>query len=281
MSTKDKICLLYDGADNMYAKEATQVKIRFRPSSKNFEKYIELNQDKHIYIEFNPDYFSDIKRLQNVLQFDNWTLQIPFDMIVDKSRKVDKIKFNAIKDCCNRYMFTDLVGNWEVLAFILTLNPSEVYITNMLGFHLPQVKKICDKAGAGVRIITNLAQSAWDESSSLTKFFVRPEDLEVYAPFVSGFEFSGPNNYQEVCYRAYTRGYWYGNLREIIIGLDEDLDSRRLPAQYGEYRLNCKKRCMTGGKCTLCKTMKGFSEELEKINMGVIPPVKLARREDK
>ena len=49
MDYRDKLCVLYDGEDNEYAAEARQVKIIFHPESKNLEKYIEQNQDKHIY----------------------------------------------------------------------------------------------------------------------------------------------------------------------------------------------------------------------------------------
>lgn len=274
MDKKEKLCVLYDGTDNMYQAEASQVKIIYHEESKNFEKYIEQNIDKQIYVELKPKDFtkSALHRLQEIKCFDNWTLQIPVSMILDDKKKVDDIKFVAIKDCCNRYMFIDLIGNWEVLQFILSLKPSEVYITNILGFCLQDVQKECKDVG--IRLIPNMAQTAWDNSPELTKFFIRPEDIEVYAPYVSGFDFVGDNAIQEVCYKVYSRGYWYGNLRELIIGFEEDLDSRRLPPQYGEYRLNCKKRCITGSRCHLCRAMKEFTETMEKTQTEIIPPAK-------
>lgn len=277
MNTQDKLCILYDGADNAYEAEAKQVKIIFHQKSKNFEKYIEQNQDKHIYIELKlEDYNIDTaRRFQTIKQFNNWTLQIPVEMILTKDKKVDELKFTAIKDCCNKYMFTDLIGNWEILQFILSLKPSEVYVTNILGFYLPDVSSICGKAGAGVRVIANVAQSSWDDSPALTKFFIRPEDVAVYAPFVSGFDFVGSNNVQEVCYKVYSRGYWYGNLKELIIGFNEDLDSRQLPPSYGQYRLGCKKRCITGSSCHLCKTISDLAIVLDKAGMQVVPPTKI------
>ena len=68
---KQKLCTLYDGGENMFAREAAQVKIIFRPESKNFEKYIEQNQDKTIYIELRPDDFKHIARLVNVKEFES------------------------------------------------------------------------------------------------------------------------------------------------------------------------------------------------------------------
>ncbi|HAH17783.1 MAG TPA: hypothetical protein DCL29_02010 [Eubacterium sp.] len=266
MEIKEKICLLYDGADSDFVHDAHQIHIIYHAESKNLEKFIETNQEKQIYLEIHFDDFNEeaLKRIRELKQFDNWTLQLPVDMILDDKRLVDDIKFNAIKDSCNKYMFTDLVGNWEVLQFILALNPSEVRITNMLGFYLPDVKKVC--GDVGIRVIANQAQSAWESSPALTKFFIRPEDVTVYYPYVSGFDFVGDMVIQDVCFKAYNRGYWFGDLKELIIGFNESLDSRRLPPDYGRYRLMCKKRCITGSDCHLCKAMRSFAEHLEKVD---------------
>ena len=268
---KDILCVLYDGADSLYAKEAKQVKIVFRPESENLEKYIETNQEKQIYMLLKPEYFTleNMKRIESLKKFENWTLILPVELILDAKKKLDMVKFNAIKDCCNKYMFTDMIGNWEVLQFILSLEPSEVYLTNMLGFCIPDAKKVC--GSTGIRLVANMAQTAWDSSPDLTKFFIRPEDVDVYTPYISGIEFVGDAPIQEVCYKVYNRGYWYGDLCELIIGFDDHVDSRTLPPQFGEYRLKCKKRCITGSKCTLCNSMKVFSEKLKEANLRIIP----------
>lgn len=271
---KDKLCFLYDGADSDYVAEAHQIKIIFHAESKNFEKFIEQYPNKTIYIEFKEDNFTEdnLRRLQNIKCFDNWVLQIPVNMILNKQKKVDNVRFQAIKDCCNRFMFLDLIGNWEILQFIKTLEPCEVYITNLLGFNIEKVQKAI--GNIGIRVVCNMAQSSWADSDSMTKFFIRPEDTDVYEPLVAGFDFIGTPAIQNVCYKVYTRGYWYGNLNELIIGFNDSVDNRRLPRQFGEYRLKCEKRCIRGAKCQLCQKMKRFSENLEKTETVVIPKVK-------
>ena len=279
----EKLCVLYDGQDNQFAKEASQIKIIFHSESKNLEEYIKINQEKNIYMVLNPESYTldNLKRIKNLKEYTNWTLLFPVSMILDKNKKVDDIKFNALKDCCNSYIFTDLIGNWEVLQFVISLQPKEVYITNILGFFIPDVKKVCDAAGGiGIRVIANSAQSAWEGSLSLTKFFIRPEDVDVYAPYLSGIEFIGDNTIQEVCYETYKRGYWFGDIGEIIIGFNDVMDSRRLPPKYGEYRLKCKKRCVTGSQCHLCKAMKEFTKQMEKTKTMVVPPSRMKHKEE-
>ena len=274
MESKDKICLLYDGSDSVFVKNACQIHIIYHEESKNFEKFVKANQEKQLYIELKEFSASALKRLRSLKEFTNWTLQLPLDMILKEDRTIDLIKFNGIKDCCNKYMFTDRIGNWEVLQFMFLLHPSEVYITNMLGFCLEDVKKVCDKQDVGIRVIANLTQSAWENSPNLTKFFIRPEDLDVYTPYVTGFDFIGDSAIQDVCFKVYSRGYWYGDLKELIIGFNESLDSRMLPQQYGEYRMNCKKRCVQGSRCHLCYSMKMFAHQLKEVNSQIIPKIK-------
>lgn len=272
------LCMYYNNP-NMDILKAQQVKIDFRPEDNTLEKFIEINADKYIYIVVDrEDMFSNrehLERLRKLKKFNNWTLQIPLKTIAEGD-KVNEIKFKAIKDCCNKFMFTDLIGNWEVLQFMINLQPSEVYITNILGFCLDQVSIVCKRAGMRVRVYCNLAQSAWDGGPAIKKFFIRPEDIRFYEPFVDGgFEFKTPTAIaQEVVYAAYERGYWFGNLSEIIIGLDTSLDSRRLPTTFGVIRAECHKRCITGSSCSTCRTMEQFAELMEKTDTQIIPESK-------
>ena len=286
MQDNTKLCLKYNNP-NMDITKAKQILIgEDRLDDETLEDFIKTNSDKHIYIEVKEhDLVKNInymKKLQELKQYDNWTLQIPVRQIIkvdEVGPVIDAVKFNAIKDCCNRFMFSDKIGNWEVLQFILSLEPIEVYITDMLGFCLPDVKKVCKDVG--IRIYANWAQSAWDNSPDILKFYVRPEDLDVYNKFVSGIEFVGDTVIQEVMFNTYSRGYWYGDLAEIIIGLNTHIDSRRLPHEFGAYRVGCRKRCICGSHCGVCRAMQKFVERMEKTSTMITPKVKIKEELEK
>ena len=272
------LCIYYNNP-NMDISKAQQIKIDYRAEDETLEQFVKENADKHIYIVLDKDsVFIDavcLNRLRALKEFKNWTLQIPLKTIADGD-EVNQVKFNAIKECCNHFMFTDLIGNWDVLQFIISLQPSEVYLTNILGFCLDQAAIVCKRAGMRIRVYCNLAQSSWDGMPAIKKFFIRPEDLRYYEQYVDGgFEFKTPTSIaQEVVYNAYERGYWYGNLSEIIIGLDTSLDSRRLPTTFGVIRSECHKRCITGSSCSTCRTMEQFAELMEKTDTQIIPDSK-------
>lgn len=277
------LCISFTKPDMISAEAAPQVRIHAdRLDDSSLEKYLDTNSEKHIYIDTSDECLTKniehMRKLQELKKYDNWTLQIPVKEIIKQDKTgpiVDRTKFQAIKDCCNSYMFTDLIGQWEVLQFIISLEPSEVYITNILGFCIPDVENELKNHKIGIRVYANWAQSAWDNGPGLTKFFIRPEDVDCYAEHCSGIEFMGDANIQEVMFDVYARGYWYGDLAEIIIGLDEHVDSRRLPHEFGEWRLGCKKRCICGKKCNLCMVMKGFSERLQTTETVITPKVKM------
>ena len=273
------LCIKYCAPDMKYIDEASQIRIDYRPKDETLEKFIEIHPNQIIYINIGElKLFEDgetLRRFQALRQYPNWVLQLPIELISDRQLDlIDNIKFEALKDCCNKYMFTDVIGNWEVLQYVLTLKPCEVYITNMLGFCLDKVKIECDIYGVGIRLIANVAQAAWNGIPNLQKFFIRPEDVEEYEKYTSGIEFQGDATIQQVMYEVYRRGYWYGNLNEIIIGFGEELDSRRLPREFGEWRLKCGKRCITGGTCHLCRAMREFAERLDKTDTVIIPKAK-------
>ena len=263
--TNRNLCLYYCGPGMKHIKDVEQIKIDFRPEDDTLEEFIKRNEQKTIYIQCDEplEYYNIFQDLKH---YNNWVLQFPVKYIIKEERGqvvVDSIKFAALVDCCNRYMFTDLIGQWEVLQFVLSLKPCEVYITNILCFSIDRLKKVC--GDVGIRMYANWAQAAWDGIPAIKKFFIRPEDASLYR---SGgdvsIEFKGDEKIQDLMYEVYDRGYWYGDLSEIIIGLDDSLDDRRVPRDFGWLRLNCDKMCVSGRDCDVCHAFKKFAETLEK-----------------
>jgi hypothetical protein len=105
------LCIYYCAPDMQYINEAPQIHIKYRPSDETLEEFIQRHKDQTIYIEIEKDYnlFRDrdsLKRFIELKQFDNWVLQIPIELITkhEYSEIIDNTKFEAIKDCCNKYI---------------------------------------------------------------------------------------------------------------------------------------------------------------------------------
>jgi len=63
---------------------------------------------------------------------------------------------------------------------------------------------------------------------SLKKFFIRPEDFELYSNYVDVFKFTASSaNEINLLYEIYTKDKkWFGKLSEIIKNYTSDEDSR-------------------------------------------------------
>ena len=167
------------------------------------------------------------------------------------------------------YFFVEPCGTMDELTGQIRAKVSNVYVTNELGFYLPEIAPLCKSSNVKVRVIPNLAQSSTDlAEDDFTKFFIRPEDLYLYEDLIDVVEFYTPEDRldaQNVINEVYKEGKWQGNLALIIYGIEPINNSAIMPL-FGETRLKCKKKCCFQ-KCNICATIKSISKELDKKNI--------------
>ena len=156
-------------------------------------------------------------------------------------------------------------ASWDQLHYLLSLGISQVRVTGEICFDMIKLAAVVHAASAKLRICPNLAQGA-SHTPSLKKFFIRPEDIPLYSPFVDIFEFA-PSDTEDTYFNIYKNKKWFGKLNEIIFDLDNDIDNRFLTTHFGEYRLKCGKRCFKGSSCNLCNSAYSLSSIL-----GGVPP---------
>lgn len=162
------------------------------------------------------------------------------------------------------FFFQTCVGNWDVLQGLLSFGVTDMYIVEALGFELDKVSSVLKASNVQVRVFPNVAQSGHPAYHSLYSFFIRPEDVPVYEEYVDVFEFYGPENKQDIFYNIYAKDKkWYGNLNEMIVGFEEDLDSRFIIPIFGAKRVKCGKKCFKGSACKICMRIQSASETLK------------------
>ena len=150
----------------------------------------------------------------------------------------------------------------QVYTFI-KLGVSDVYITETLGFSLGEIGKFVKEQGIKVRVLPNVAQSTLGSLSELPhecRFFIRPEDVDVYEPYVDVFELFGNEDKLSVTYEIYKEKKWKGFINHVVKGMN-DLFSLDAEMPFGEYRLNCKQRCYQCNLCTRQKEINNIMDE--------------------
>lgn len=190
---------------------------------------------------------------------------VRFQNGIPKLETLDNFKLHNIK-----YFFYQFCSNWDSLNGLVSLGASDVYITEELGFDLKDVSAFCKPRRVKVRVFPNIAQNGGNGLSNyipdMVKFFIRPEDTEIYEPYVDVFEIWGESRIS-VLYEIYKNKQWMGNIQDIIVNFQDDVPNTSIMDHFAQVRTGCRKNCLKGKQCTVCKTIKEISIGLNKAGL--------------
>jgi len=86
--------------------------------------------------------------------------------------------------------------------------------------------------------------------------FIRPEDVPLYEGWCDGMKLATRTNFNPLAVvSAYFSGQWHGNLLDLTepahsaVLLPGILSNRKIPRDYAEKRLGCRRDCRTCGYC--------------------------------
>lgn len=193
---------------------------------------------------------------------------LDFKLKFEKYNKTMEDMFEELKKEEIPFFFQTHATSLDIFHGLMELGVSDIYIVEELGFSLSKLGQIASAKGISIRVYADICQSSWEGADPLKSFFIRPEDVPAYEPYVDVIEFYTKDfSRAEVLYRAYAQDKkWFGDLKYLITGLDVEVDSRRILPIFGEIRTKCEKRCMKGGDCSICSRIVDVSKILEEKN---------------
>lgn len=163
-----------------------------------------------------------------------------------------------INECLKRhikYYWNYPVSTYYDLEGVLYCGVSQVQLAAPLTFDLERVTEIIPEE-VKIRVVANMAYEYYlPHRDGIEGFFIRPEDVELYEPYIDIIEFMTSNLEQErQLFTIYTVDKkWPGNLRFIINNLDVDVDNRGLNGtNFAEERLVCGQKCKRNFSCNFC-----------------------------
>lgn len=258
-----------------YENDIDELTVRFRRKDTTLVEFLLLHQHQRINILIDDE--DDFIESNSIKLFDAIVIEHPeIDFAIKlrdyKSGRVKEI-VEIIKDRVikHKFFFEAFVKDWDTLFGYIELQPSDIYIVENLGFELGSVAEILHDANIRVRVFPNVGQSAWKGTPALKKFFIRPEDVYIYEPYVDVMEFFGRENSIETMYKIYAIDKkWFGKLNELISDFgDNEIDSRFILPQFASRRVNCGKRCYKGRPCRTCDAIEGLAAVLEANNLMI------------
>jgi len=126
-----------------------------------------------------------------------------------------------------------------------------VRLAEPLFFQMDEVKLF----NIPVRVIPNIAfTDTFPHPDGVCGTWIRPEDVDTYAPYVETIEFEDCDNRKEqALYRLYAeQKNWPGNLSMIITNLEYPAVNRMILPDVARSRLNCGQKCQMNRHCKIC-----------------------------
>ena len=150
------------------------------------------------------------------------------------------------------------------------MGATDVYIVENLCFELDKISELVHSYNAAIRVYPNIAQSKWDDTPALKKFFIRPEDIDEYEKYIDTIEFYNVDKQIDIYYNIYKiKKQWFGKLNEIILDFNSEIDNKYIIPRFAEMRIKCGKNCFKGGHCRRCEVIEELSSSLEQSELVV------------
>lgn len=144
-----------------------------------------------------------------------------------------------------------LISDYETLNTVLKMGVYCVRLSGSLFFDLDRIVSM----GATIRAVPNIAfQDGLMRDNGVVGTWIRPEDLEVYEPYIEAIEFVNCDlKKEQALYRIYgEQKAWPGDLGLIVSDLNYIGVNRMIHPDLAEKRINCRQRCQSGGACRFC-----------------------------
>lgn len=220
-------------------------------------EYLKQNVEKQLLIILPKNY--DESKFSNQIELIEENLSNSVLLLPEKIEDAFKLKEK------HRVIFPYPVSDWELFQTLVNAGFRDLIIDGSLGFCLPKIKRYYD---INIRITPQKSSTKIISDSDPSFFFVRPEDLRIYEPYVDVIDFSESNpELEETYFNIYNRGNFIGEIDQLIPQLkNHKAKNGLIPPHFGTYRLNCEQRCKNPGKhCSVCERTLENAQLIESV----------------
>ena len=161
-----------------------------------------------------------------------------------------------------KWFYASPVATYEEFQALKKLNPTYISVKSPLTFD----KDFLENQGVKIRMCPNIAYDAYiPQQDALTGQWVRPEDVSLYETFIDVFDFEDCSTWakERELFNIYKSGSYVGNLAFLITNLNYGIDNKKIPEEFAETRINCRKRCARDSSaCHFCENCLKFFNKL-------------------
>lgn len=258
-----KYAVRYDSSFK-YLDEVDEIIIDY-PKIDNIVEFASKKIQPNQKLIINLDWF-DLK-IEDVIPYLNELKKEHSNFMVQIGSIEQRDFISILKDNEIDFMFgaADVCTDFGSLYSAIKAGAKEAYIAEDICFDLVELQRA--RKHLKLRVFPDIAQTNYNykkDIPNLTKFFIRPEDTEVYEDYIDVFEFYHTNDRLSVIYEIYKNRRWLGNINQIIDNCDLDLDNTTIAPYFAPHRLNCRRRCLIDESyCNMCYQIANLGEKFE------------------
>ena len=236
-----KFCLSSKQAPE-YLIKSDEIKIPYKDKNKIID-FVEKYPEKTIILDLKG--YNGLIEWDDIKRYNKMTHE-NFLIALSNLSDVNKCKSENIK-----FYWNFPIDSFYDLQSLKYLGAAYAIIQAPLTHDIEQAANI----GIPLRLIPNIAYYAFiPKKDGVCGGWVRPEDLELYIPYIAAIEFDDCDiKKEQALYRIYAeQKTWPGDLETIITNLNYPGKNRMLPREMTEKRMSCKQKCQSGNNCKLC-----------------------------
>ena len=207
-----------------------------------------------------------------VIPYLNKLAEIHSKFIVQINSYIHIDDIQLLKDNNIDFMFNDYCRDYDTFYTMIKYGAKDIYIVEDLAFDLKSLHTVLNKHGINLRVFPDIAQCARGTRGhvpTITKFWIRPEDTELYEDYVDVFELCRLDSRLSVAYEVYKQRQWKGQIQDLILDIDIDIDNSTIAPNFGKERIGCQKKCMLG-RCNLCYEIEKLANSFSAADIELI-----------
>lgn len=156
------------------------------------------------------------------------------------------------------YMFHAEATNWGLVQILLYYHVSDITVGEPLVFQCTNLAALKEK-GVTIRVKPHQPAALVDikNDSGIKHFWVLPQHVTAYEPYIDVFDLITPNHKtEELLIKFYSRNTYEGPLKDVFINMKSEYAAGLIDEKWLNRRFNCGQRCMEiPSKCSHCDQM--------------------------
>ena len=237
---------------NEYLSKADEIRVEYRDRNIIYdlrEKY--KNATVILVMPFDQNTVVNWKEIETF----NVYMEHNFILCLNKLTDVDNCKERDIK-----FYYGFPVQSFYEANLLKKLGVCYLRLGGALAFSLDKVQKI----GIPIRAVPNVANEyPWPDEDGVCAPWIRPEDIDSYAKYISTIEFEDCDLKKEQgLYRLYAVDkQWIIEISALISNLHTDANNRFIIPDFGITRQTCGQKCQENGHCHWCHRCLSIANE--------------------